>query len=212
MHFIPESDTALQVLRLTDVAILDVQNNAKQVTVIAEKTKVAQVVPYDPAWKTEFSRLKAWMLEIAGDLIIAAEHVGSTSVEGLSAKPIIDIDLVMDSYAIFPEIVERLRQYGYEHQGNLGIEGREAFKRDREDPFMKYHLYVCPKDGKGYLEHIAFRDYLRSHPEARLKYEEVKIRLAEQFRNDIDSYCNGKTEVVHSILEKSRKWGSHHHN
>ncbi|MHA6528887.1 GrpB family protein [Paenibacillus sp. BAC0078] len=179
---------------------------------MAEKTKVAQVVAYDPAWKTEFGRLKAWMLEIVGDLIIAAEHVGSTSVEGLSAKPIIDIDLVMESYDVFPDIVERLRQYGYVHQGNLGIEGREAFKREQEDQFMKYHLYVCPKDGKGYLEHIAFRDYLRSHPEARLEYEEVKKRLAEQFRYDIDSYCNGKTEVVHSILEKSGKWGGHPHN
>ncbi|WP_019910878.1 GrpB family protein [Paenibacillus sp. HW567] len=177
-----------------------------------EKTKVVEVVSYDPAWKTEFSRLEAWMLEIAGDLIIAAEHVGSTSVEGLSAKPVIDIDLVMESYDIFPQIVERLAQYGYVHQGNLGIEGREAFKREQEDPFMKYHLYVCPKDGKGYLEHIAFRDYLRTHPEERLKYEEVKQRLAEQFRYDIDSYCDGKTEIVNSILKKSGKRAGNDHN
>ncbi|SDL48226.1 GrpB family protein [Paenibacillus jilunlii] len=170
---------------------------------IAEKTKIVEVVPYDPAWKEEFIRLRDFLLEITGDLIIAAEHVGSTSVEGLSAKPIIDIDLVMESYEVFPEIVQRLSQYGYVHQGNLGIEGREAFRRAQENGFMKYHLYVCPKDGKGYLEHIAFRDYMRANPAAAREYEEVKLKLAEQFRYDIDAYCEGKTDVVHSILRKA---------
>lgn len=143
------------------------------------------------------------MLEIAGDLIIAAEHVGSTSIDGLSAKPVIDIDLVMESYEKLPEIIRRLQQFGYEHQGNLGIEGREAFRSLQDDGFMKYHLYVCPKDGKGYLEHIAFRDYLRSSPSAREEYQAVKQRLAKDYRYDIDSYCEGKTAFVHSILQKA---------
>lgn len=170
---------------------------------IAEKTKVIEVIPYDPAWKSEFIKIRDSLLEMAGDLIIAVEHVGSTSVEGLSAKPIIDIDLVMESYDRLPAIIERLQSYGYEHQGNLGIEGREAFRRLQPDSFMKYHLYVCPKDGKGYIEHIAFRDYLRTHPAAIREYEDVKLKLAEQFRYDIDAYCEGKTEVVRSILGKA---------
>ncbi|MGN7760054.1 GrpB family protein [Paenibacillus sp. 22594] len=170
---------------------------------IAKKTKVVEVVPYDPAWKSEFCRLREWLLEITGDLILAVEHVGSTSVEGLSAKPIIDIDLVMESYEVFPEIVQRLSQYGYVHQGNLGVEGREAFKREQEDGFMKYHLYVCPKDGNGYLEHIILRDYLRANPSAAEEYEQVKLGLAEQFRYNIDAYCEGKTAVVHSILQRA---------
>ena len=170
---------------------------------IAERTKVVEVVPYDPAWKAEFSRIQERLLEITGDLIIAAEHVGSTSIEGLSAKPVIDIDLVMESYDALPEIILRLHKYGYEHQGNLGIEGREAFKSLKDDGFMKYHLYVCPKDGKGYLEHIAFRDYLRSSPSAREAYQTVKERLAEQYRYNIEAYCEGKTAFVHSILQKA---------
>lgn len=131
--------------------------------IIAEKTKVVEVVPYDPEWKVAFNRIKEHLFSCVGNLIIEIEHVGSTSIEGLAAKPIIDLDLVMDSYEILPQIIERLQQHGYEHQGNLGIEGREAFQRRHADEFMKYHLYVCPKDGKGYLEHIAFRDYLRSN-------------------------------------------------
>lgn len=131
--------------------------------------------------------------------------MGSTSIEGLSAKPIIDLDLVMDSYDVLPAIIERLQQYGYVHQGNLGIEGREAFKRVMDDEFMKYHLYVCPKDGKGYLEHLAFRDYLRSDEAARQEYEKVKLHLVEQYRYDIDAYCEGKTAFVTSILRKATK-------
>lgn len=172
---------------------------------IVQKTKIVEVVPYDPEWKVEFDRIKEQLLSYVGDLIITIEHVGSTSIEGLAAKPIIDLDLVMDSYDVLPQIIERLQHYGYEHQGNLGIEGREAFKSRQADEFMKYHLYVCPKDGKGYLEHIAFRDYLRSNAVARQAYAEVKQHLAERHRYDMDAYCEGKTAFVTSILSKAMK-------
>ncbi|WP_375103037.1 GrpB family protein [Paenibacillus sp. RS8] len=172
---------------------------------IAQKTKILEVVPYDPEWKVEFNQIRDQLLSYVGDLIITIEHVGSTSIEGLAAKPIIDLDLVMDSYEVFPQIIERLQLHGYEHQGNLGIEGREAFKRRQADEFMKYHLYVCPKNGKGYLEHIAFRDYLRSNVPARQAYAELKQRLAEQHRYDMDAYCEGKTAFVTSILSKAMK-------
>ncbi|MBP1990600.1 GrpB family protein [Paenibacillus eucommiae] len=170
---------------------------------MAEGTRVIEVVPYDPAWKTEFEKIKAKIDSCIGDLILTIEHVGSTSVEGLCAKPIIDLDVVMDSYDLLPSIIERLEEAGYEYQGNLGVEGREAFNRTFDDGFMKYHLYVCPKDGKGYLEHIAFRDYLRGHPADRDAYSALKLHLASQFRHDIDQYCDHKTEFVTAILNKT---------
>lgn len=70
---------------------------------------------------------------------------------------------------------------------------------------MPYHLYVCPKDGRGYPEHIAFRDYLRNHPEAVKAYGELKMRLAEQFRTDITGYMNGKHEFVQKTLKNVNK-------
>jgi GrpB-like predicted nucleotidyltransferase (UPF0157 family) len=111
------------------------------VPIIVEKTKVVEVVPYNPEWRNEFIKIKKQLLAYVGDLIIGAEHVGSTSIEGLSSKPIIDLDLVIESYDVLPEIIARLQQYGYEHQGNRGIEGREAFRRNQDDGFMDYHLY-----------------------------------------------------------------------
>ncbi|GGD76879.1 GrpB family protein [Paenibacillus nasutitermitis] len=168
---------------------------------MAEKTRVIEVVPYDPVWKEQFRQIRSMIEGYIGDLILGIEHVGSTSVEGLPAKPIIDLDAVMEDYSMLPAIVERLAKAGFEHQGNLGIEGREAFNPTVPDGFMKYHLYVCPKDGKGYLEHIAFRDYLRSHEAARREYASIKMKLAKQHRHDIDSYCDGKSEFVAAILK-----------
>lgn len=180
------------------------KNTVRKVNIISDnKVKPIEVVPYSPEWKEEFRRIKERMLEMVGDLILSAEHVGSTSIEGLSAKPVIDLDLVIESYDVLPEVIERFQKFGYEHCGNLGCEGREAFKSLNVDGFMDYHLYVCPKDGKGYLEHIAFRDYLRSHPTAAKQYEAVKLRLAQMYRNDREAYTNGKTEFVTSVLKEA---------
>ena len=170
---------------------------------MVEKTKIVQVVPYNPEWKVAFEKIKAMLLRYIGDIILTIEHVGSTSVEGLSAKPIIDIDVVMDSYAVLPAIIERLGNAGFTHEGNLGIVGREAFKRSDKDEFMNYHLYVCPKDGKGYLEHIALREYLRAIEAARNEYGALKLRLANEYRYDIDQYIDNKTEFITAILYKT---------
>lgn len=170
---------------------------------MAERTAIIEIVPYDPQWKTAFEKLKEMIISYIGDLIIRVEHVGSTSVEGLAAKPVIDLDVVIDNYDVLPAIIKRLEDQGYEYQGNMGIEGREAFQRKFQDEHMKYHLYVCPKDGQGYLEHIALRDYLRENELARNEYQQLKIKLAEQHRFDIDSYCENKTTFITDILKKT---------
>lgn len=170
----------------------------------AKMKGVVKVVPYDPEWKNEFLKIKAMIIDCAGDLILGVDHVGSTAVKGLASKPIIDIDVVIDSYDIFPSVKNRLSEIGFEHEGNLGVEGREAFKRTFIDDFMPYHLYVCPKDGKGYLEHIAFRDYLRNRPDAVKAYGDLKMRLAEQFKTDITAYVDAKHKFVQDVLQKTK--------
>lgn len=170
---------------------------------MAERTRLIEVVPYDPAWPNAFEKLAAAVNEWIGDLLIGIEHVGSTSVAGLAAKPIIDLDAVMKSRELLPEIIERLSVQGFEHQGNLGVEGREAFHPTRDLGFMKFHLYVCPPDGKGYLEHIALRDYLRQHEAARDEYARIKLELAKRHRTDIDAYVDGKTAFIQRMLREA---------
>ena len=128
----------------------------------------------------------------------------------MGAKPIIDVDAVLKDKNDLPKVIEQLAKYGYVHQGDLGLPGREAFFRSRdydeqEKNVIKYHFYVCNKDAKPYLEHIIFRDYLREHPDARDEYQRIKEELAERYRYDVDTYCEHKTEFVRSILSKAKK-------
>ena len=160
-----------------------------------------QIFPYDPQWKVEFEKIKGMITRYAGEYFSAIEHVGSTSVEGLGAKPIIDLDAVLRCPNDLPKVIEALSQHGYVHQGDLGLPGREAFFRprdynDEEKGVMRYHLYVCLPDAKPYREHLAFRDYLRCHPNTREEYQQLKVQLAQQYRFDVDAYCEHKTEFV----------------
>lgn len=96
-------------------------------------------------------------------MIIGVEHVGSTSVEGMSAKPCIDIDVIIKDYSAFDIIVSRLEMIGYIYEGNLGIEDREAFKYFNKPHLRTHHLYVCPQKSEELYRHITFRDFLRNN-------------------------------------------------
>jgi GrpB-like predicted nucleotidyltransferase (UPF0157 family) len=166
-----------------------------------------EIEDYNPQWETIFHEVKTIIHNELGDTIVSIEHVGSTSVKGLGAKPILDIDIVIENYSIFPHVVQGLEKLGYFHQGNLGVEDREAFDRkDTSVPWdgkntlwMKQHLYVCPKDSKELARHLAFRDYLRTHPEAAKQYEQIKRALAEVMK-DRTAYSEGKSVFVTEVL------------
>lgn len=161
------------------------------------------VEEYNPIWPVEFGRIKEYLISYIKDFIISIEHVGSTSVPGLAAKPIIDFDIVIESYDIFPRLLEKLAELGYEHEGDGDIPMRERFKRSRADEFMTYHMYVCPKDSPELKRHILFRDYLRAHDNSRDEYSALKRSLAERYRHDIDAYIDGKHEFVEDIIKKA---------
>ena len=171
-------------------------------------TRTIEIVDYDPAWPDAFAGISQAVAAALGPLALRIEHVGSTAVPGLGAKPIIDIDVVIESPRLLPRVVEALSALGYIHEGDGGIPGREAFGREgaavpadgsgREWP--DHHLYVCPGDSEELRRHLRFRDYLRSHPEAAARYEALKRDLAERHPNDIDSYVQGKSAFVERIL------------
>jgi GrpB-like predicted nucleotidyltransferase (UPF0157 family) len=167
----------------------------------APQTQTIVVVDYDPAWPAVFEELRSKVWSVLGDVALSVEHVGSTSVPGLAAKPIIDMSIVVPSEREVPLAVERLASLGYQHLGNLGIAGREAFRRPPGSP--THNLYVCPQGSLGLRNHLAVRDYLRTHPEAAQAYGELKRRLAAEFPDDIESYVDGKTELLLGILRES---------
>ena len=103
------------------------------------RTKKVVVLPYDRAWKSAFEEIKAEIQCAIGDLVIGIEHVGSTSVEGMSAKPCIDIDVVIKDYTVFDAVACRLATIGYIHEGDLGIKDREAFQYSDKPHLQKHH-------------------------------------------------------------------------
>ena len=163
------------------------------------KTARVMVVPYDEAWKDEFEKIKLEIEGALGDLAIGIEHVGSTSVEGMSAKPCIDIDVIIKDYSLFGAVVNKLEAIGHFHEGDLGIPDREAFGYADKPHLMKHHLYVCPHQSAELHRHITFRDYLRSHPEAVKKYSSVKERAALLFPDDIDRYMAYKSPCIEEL-------------
>jgi GrpB-like predicted nucleotidyltransferase (UPF0157 family) len=170
---------------------------------VAAKTKTMEVriCDYDPEWPHLFSRIECELREHVGTLAVAIEHVGSTSVPGLAAKPIIDIDIVIASAYQFPSIKERLEKFGYIHEGPLGLLGREAFRCAIDLPV--HHLYVCESGARPLQEHLCFRDILRQSPELAAEYAVLKRNLAEQHRNDRDAYTEAKTGFIRSVLARS---------
>lgn len=160
------------------------------------------VEPYNEAWVKAFEKIRAELDAALGELAISIEHVGSTSVKGLSAKPIIDIDIVIKDSSVFDSVKDALGSIGYHHEGDLGIPGREAFKYTDKEHLMKHHLYVCTEDAAELRRHLRFRDYLRSHPDAVIEYSRVKEEGAKLYPYDIDGYMAYKAPVIQGIYKE----------
>lgn len=123
------------------------------------------------------------------------------------AKPIIDIDVVISSRILLEETIKRLSSIDYVHEGNLGIPGREAFRCSRR---KRQHLYVCSVDTPNLHNHLIFRDYLRTHPDAVVAYSELKPRLAHKYHDNRNLYTVSKTEFIQKILVKTKsQYGFH---
>ena len=169
-----------------------------------------EIVPYDQQWSEAFQAIKLVITKALPELIIEIEHVGSTSIHGLGAKPILDIDIVIASDDFLPEVIKGLEKIGYFHQEEWSFEGREAFGRkdiftpwnETDTHWMQHHLYVCNQDSIELANHLVFRDYLRNNPEALTEYESVKTNLTRTV-SDRKSYTLGKTEFINRILEKA---------
>jgi GrpB-like predicted nucleotidyltransferase (UPF0157 family) len=134
-----------------------------------------------------------------GDKIVAIEHVGSTSVPGLAAKPVIDVDVVIESPQRLAAVIERLARLGYERLGDLGVTGREAFAApesldsDVEPLAVHQHLYVVCMHSAQLSAHIVFRAALRADDALACEYAALKRRLAGEFGHDREGYTRGKT-------------------
>jgi len=168
----------------------------------AAMTKRVEVLPYDSAWPLRFEEVREHLLSILSGQDVRVEHVGSTSVPDLAAKPILDIDIVLLDGANFAGVKALLEANGYLHLGDLGIFGREAFRNQGEPQLMRHNLYVLQADADELKRHLTFRDWLLGHPQDREAYAQAKMAAARQFPHDISAYIDAKSDVILDIYER----------
>ena len=161
-----------------------------------------EVVPYSEQWPVRFAHVaSALRTALAGVPVLAVEHVGSTSVPGLAAKPVLDVDVIVERDLTSRPRSTALTRVGYVHRGDLGVTGREALAAPDDDP--RRNVYVCLADTLHVRNHLAVRAVLRRRDDLRDEYAAVKLALAARPGMDIDTYLAGKTEVLQRVLAES---------
>lgn len=163
-----------------------------------------EVVPYDTMWKKRYEHEAALFTQLFGSDLVAMYHIGSTAVDGLSAKPIIDVMPIVREIERVDTYAERIRALGYEVMGEHGIPRRRYLRKGGDDRTV--HVHIFEQGSEHQIRHLAFRDYLRTFPEARIAYGELKEQLAEMYPNDIERYIAGKHEFVVETERLAKKW------
>jgi GrpB-like predicted nucleotidyltransferase (UPF0157 family) len=163
-----------------------------------EKSAPIVIVPYNPLWSVKFEREREAIEAAIGDIGVAIEHVGSSSVPGLAAKPTIDIAIGVRTMDEARGAIEPLLALGYAK----GVDAHHDwlyFDRDGHEPAENVHLHFVPFGGERWHRYLLFRDYLRTHPDAAAAYERTKRELAAEFNKDRLGYVEGKTEFIEHI-------------
>lgn len=158
---------------------------------------VIRLVPFDPEWPRLFAAERARLAAAAGGLFLDIQHVGSTAVPGLIAKPIIDIAAAVRDFDEAAACVAPIVALGYAYRGENGIPRRHYF--DGGTPTL-FHLHVLEIRGLDWHEHLLFRDYLRDHPEAVREYARLKEDLAQRYAGDRPGYTDAKAPFIRRIL------------
>ena len=156
------------------------------------------VVDYNPLWPKKYEEEALLIKDILADNCVAIYHIGSTSVEGLAAKPIIDIMAAEQNLEKVDDAAEAFSKIGYEYLGEFGIAGRRYLRKGGDERTHQIHIFQT-EDWNNIGRHLAFRDYMRTHKKERDEYAKIKKVLAQKFPYDIDGYCDGKEEFVRKI-------------
>ena len=164
--------------------------------------KSIELVPHRAEWKTLFEAEANLLREAVGNYAVAIEHIGSTSVSGLEAKPIIDILVGVRKLDDAQKSIAPLACIGYEYRGEQGINGRFYFRKGTGE-VSTHHLNVVEMTGDFWRSHLLFRDYLRQHADAAQSYGKLKRELALKHQGNRPAYTEAKADFIERLLEKA---------
>lgn len=167
--------------------------------------RTLELLRYDPKWVDLFHAEEVLLCSDLGDVVVRVHHMGSTSVMGLMAKPIIDILMEVTMLEVLDARGAGLLAQGYTPKGEFGIPGRRFFVKGGENPTHHVHAFV--EGDTNIARHLAFRDHLRANPDAARQYQEVKQRALAACDNDIDKYCELKNDFIQSAQATALRLG-----
>ncbi len=167
------------------------------------KRGTVKLAPYDEMWPRLFEAEKERLLKALRGIIFEVEHIGSTAIPGLAAKPLIDMMASVKSLSDYKKAIEPLRELGYEYMPERVFADRVFFPKGPEEN-RTFHLNLVEKGSRQWDEALLFRDYLRTHPEERNEYQRLKERLAQTFAENREMYTKGKNEFISKVLEVAK--------
>ena len=170
----------------------------------ASVTREVVVCDYDSEWPRWYESVARYVWPGIRDVALRIDHVGSTSVPDLAAKPVIDIDVVVALQADVTPAIDRLAKIGYRWRGDLGVHGREAFESPPGTDLPPHNLYLVVENCRAYMDHWLLRDLLREDSGARERYAALKRYNAQHADGDIDVYVAAKADLVAELLTRAR--------
>ncbi|MEB3281677.1 MAG: GrpB family protein [Lyngbya sp.] len=168
--------------------------------------KKVEVVPPNPNWEIDFQKESQQIANIFGENAIAIHHIGSTSIPGIYAKPVIDLLVEVKEITKVDEKNAEMESFGYTIMGEFGIVGRRYFRKDNSVGIRTHHVHVFEVGSTEVKRHLAFRDYLIAHPEDAQKYSVLKQELAAKYPHDIEAYMDGKDSFIKEMEKKAVEW------
>ena len=164
-----------------------------------------ELVPHNPEWTQLADEEAQLILEHISVPIIGVYHIGSTSIPGIKAKPILDFVIEVKNLDEIIQSIESFEELGYCSKGEYGIPGRQFFTKDTHGE-RSHHLHIFQKGHPDIERHLVFRDFLRSNPEAAREYELIKEKLAKRFPKQSSDYTEAKSDFILSMDEVARYW------
>jgi len=168
--------------------------------------RLVRIFDYDRRWPRLYEEEKRLILGVIGHAVVGIEHIGSTAVQGLGAKPIIDIMIAVSHLRVAPKCVKPLESIGYEYVAEYEelMPERRYFHKGKPPKEQHYHLHMVELTSDFWKRHLLFRDYLRTHPEVAQEYFDLKRRLAAEYGSDREGYTDAKTGFIESVVSKAR--------
>jgi GrpB-like predicted nucleotidyltransferase (UPF0157 family) len=164
------------------------------------------VLPHDPKWRVTFEAEAKQIAAALGENVEAIHHIGSTAIPNIYAKPVIDLLIQVRDITEVDKQSSGMKSLGYEVMGEFGIPGRRYFRKDDQKGTRTHQIHIY-ESGSAQLErHLAFRDYMISHPEEAQRYSELKRQLAAKYPQNIDGYMDGKDDFIKEIDRKAALW------